>query len=148
VRANCRGCKIIAADVIDEVNMEGWLRVFKKTAKKPRIWGLHNYRDTNKRKGQRLGGTKRLLKAVKGEIWLTETGGIVKFGRSFPRDEHRAARAVAYALKLARDNERVQRVYLYNWTGAKPSDRFDAGFIAPDGTARPAYDVLRAAVGK
>ena len=59
--------------------MERWLKVFKQTAKKPRIWGLHNYRDTNKRKGQRLGGTKRLLKAVKGEVWLTETGGIVKF---------------------------------------------------------------------
>ena len=79
VRKNCRGCKIVAADVIDEVNMERWLKVFKKTAKKPRIWGLHNYRDTNKRKGQRLGGTKRLLKAVKGKVWLTETGGIVKF---------------------------------------------------------------------
>ena len=79
VRANCRGCKIVAADVIDEVNMERWLKVFKRTAKKPRIWGLHNYRDTNKRKGQRLGGTKRLLKSVKGEVWLTETGGIVKF---------------------------------------------------------------------
>ena len=79
VRKYCRGCKIVAADVIDEANMERWLKVFKKTAKKPRIWGLHNYRDTNKRKGQRLGGTKRLLKAVKGDVWLTETGGIVKF---------------------------------------------------------------------
>ena len=95
VRKNCRGCKIVAADVIDEVNMERWLKVFKRTAKKPRIWGLHNYRDTNKRKGQQLGGTKRLLKAVKGEVWLTETGGIVKFvlpngGTLFPQSESRA----------------------------------------------------------
>ena len=79
VRKYCRGCKIVAADVIDEPNMERWLKDFRKTAVKPRLWGLHNYRDTNKRKGQKLGGTKRLLKAVKGEVWLTETGGIVRF---------------------------------------------------------------------
>jgi hypothetical protein len=35
-------------------------------------------------------------------------------------------------------------VYLYNWTGAQPTDRFDSGLIAPDGTARPGYDALRA----
>ena len=46
-----------------------------RDGEKPRIWGLHNYRDTNKRKGQKPGGTRRLLKTVKGEVWLTETGG-------------------------------------------------------------------------
>ena len=107
VRANCRGCKIIAADVIDETNMERWLKVFKRTAKKPRIWGLHNYRDTNKRKGQKLGGTKRLLKAVKGQVWLTETGGIVKFvlpnGHTlFPFSESRANRATKRMFALAK----------------------------------------------
>ena len=81
---------------------------------------------------------------MRGDVWLTETGGIVKFGRNFPRDEQRAARSVTFALKLARDNERVKRVYLYNWTGARPTDRFDSGLIAPDGTARPGYDALRA----
>ncbi len=68
----------------------------------------------------------------------------MKFGRSFPRDERRAARSVAYALQLARDNERVERVYLYNWTAAKPADRFDSGLIGPDGRPRPGYEALRA----
>ena len=106
VAQDCRGCKIVAADVIDETNMERWLKVFKKTAKKPRIWGLHNYRDTNKRKGQRLGGTKRLLKAVKGDVWLTETGGIVKFvlptAHAVPDSESRANRATKRMFALAK----------------------------------------------
>ena len=42
----------------------------------------------------------------------------------------------------------MKRVYLYNWTGSKPTDRFDAGLIGPDGRPRPAYAVLEAALGK
>ncbi len=57
VRKYCKGCKVVAADVIDEPNMESWLKVFKRYAKSPKIWGLHNYRDTNIRKGQKTGGT-------------------------------------------------------------------------------------------
>ena len=145
VRANCPGCKIVAADVIDEVNMERWLKVFKKTAKRPRIWGLHNYRDTNKRKGQRLGGTKRLLKAVKGDVWLTETGGIVKFvlpnGHTlFRKSESRANTATKRMFALAKQyRSRIKRLYIYNWKQPAASNRFDAGLIRRDGTARPAY---------
>ena len=79
VRSRCAGCRVVAADVIDETNMERWLKVFRRTAKRPRIWGLHNYRDSNPRRGQRYGGTKLLLKNVRGKVWLTETGGIVRF---------------------------------------------------------------------
>jgi hypothetical protein len=149
VRANCRGCKIIAADVIDEVNMERWLRVFKKTAKKPRIWGLHNYRDTNPRKGQRYGGTARLLKAVKGEVWLTETGGIVKFvlptgGTLFPKSESRANRATKRMFALAkRYRTRIKRLYIYHWKQSGADNRFDAGLVRRDGIARPAYYTVR-----
>jgi hypothetical protein len=152
VRANCRGCKIVAADVIDEVNMERWLKVFKKTAKKPRIWGLHNYRDTNKRKGQLLGGTKRLLKAVKGDIWLTETGGIVKFvlpnGHTlFPESESRANSATKRMFALAkRYRSRIKRLYIYHWKQSASDNRFDAGLVRRNGTARPAYFTVRNAL--
>lgn len=149
VRANCRGCKIIAADVIDEVNMERWLQVFKRTAKQPRIWGLHNYRDTNPRRGQRFGGTARLLKAVKGEVWLTETGGIVKFvlptgGTLFPKSESRANRATKRMFALAkRYRSRIKRLYIYHWKQSGSDNRFDAGLVRLDGTARPAYQTVR-----
>jgi hypothetical protein len=150
VRKYCHHCKIIAADVIDEKNMEKWLKVFRKTAKKPKIWGLHNYRDTNKRKGQLLGGTKRLLKAVKGDVWLTETGGIVKFvlpnGHTlFPFSESRANRATKRMFGLAKKyRNRIKRLYIYHWKQPAGDNRFDAGLIRRDGTARPAYNTVRA----
>jgi len=152
VRKYCRGCTIVAADVIDEKNMEKWLATFKKTAVKPRIWGLHNYRDTNKRKGQRLGGTKRLLKAVKGKVWLTETGGIVRFvlpdGRTlFKKSERRANSATKRMFNLARDyRSRIKRLYIYQWMAPLPdgrNGRFDAGLVSEKGKARPAYKTVR-----
>lgn len=144
MKAECPTCVVLAGDVLDQAGMVRYLKAYQRHLDgDPTIWGLHNYADTNR---FRSGGLRDMLATVEGEVWLTETGGIVKFGRSFPPDEQRAARAVAYALKLARENERVMRIYLYNWTGSKPSDRFDAGLIAPDGTARPAFDVLREAL--
>ncbi|MEA2194892.1 MAG: hypothetical protein QOG42_1326 [Solirubrobacteraceae bacterium] len=142
VKAECHGCTVLAGDVLDQAGMTRYVRRYRRHLDgTPSIWGLHNYADTNR---FRTTGLRDLLRTVSGEVWLTETGGIVKFGRSFPRDERRAARSVTYALKLAADHPRVKRVYLYNWTGAKPADRFDSGLIGSDGTARPGYDALRA----
>jgi hypothetical protein len=149
VRKYCRGCKIVAADVIDEKNMVKWLTEFKRHARSPRIWGLHNYRDTNPRRGQRFGGTKELLRTVRGPVWITETGGIVKFvlpdNRTlFPRSTSRAAKALRRTFTLAkRFRSRVKRLYIYNWTGSPPRARFDAGLVNPDGSPRPGYRVLK-----
>jgi hypothetical protein len=149
VRKYCRGCKIVAADVIDETNMERWLSVFKRYAKKPRLWGLHNYRDTNPRRGQKFGGTRRLVRAVRGQIWLTETGGLARFvlpsgGTLFPYSLSRQNRAVKRMFKLAkRYQSRIKRLYIYNWFGQTRSNRFDAGLVNPNGTMRPAYRTVR-----
>jgi len=144
VKAACRGCTVVAADVLDQPGMTSYLaRYERKLADEPQAWGLHNYADVNRFRSK---GLRAMLAAVKGKIWLTETGGIVTFGAGFPRDEQRAARATTYAVKLARSTPRVARMYLYNWTGSDPKARFDAGLVAPDGTARPAYDALRAAL--
>ena len=98
-----KGCKIVALDVLDAANIKptiGYIRKFMKYAKKgkPRIWGLHNYSDTNRFQDKR---TKAVLKLVPGEVWLTETGGVVNFGGSFPYSEDRAAKALTYMFKLA-----------------------------------------------
>lgn len=144
VKAGCTECTVLAGDVLDQAGMGRYLKEYRRHLDgEPRIWGLHNYSDTNR---FRDSGLRELLDTVPGDVWLTETGGIVRFGRSFPQDERRAARAVGYALRLARDNDRVKRLYLYNWTGSKRSDRFDSGLIAPDGTTRPGYDRLREAM--
>jgi hypothetical protein len=149
VRKYCRGCKIVAADVIDESNMTRWLRSFRRYAKRPRIWGLHNYRDTNPRRGQKLGGTRRLLRSVRrGQVWLTETGGIVTFqlasGRTlFPTSESRANSATRRMFSLAKKyRRRIARLYIYHWRASLADNRFDAGLLRRDGSARPAYNTL------
>jgi hypothetical protein len=144
VKAECAGCTVLAGDVLDQPGMTRYLKRYSRHLDgDPRLWGLHNYADSNRFRDR---GLQAMQATVRGDIWLTETGGIVRFGRSFPHSEQRAARAVAYALRLARSNARVKRIYLYNWTGSKRTDRFDAGLIAPDGTARPAFDVLAEAL--
>jgi len=145
-RRYCRGCRLVAADILDDPKMGAWLRVFRRTAIRPRIWGLHNYKDTNPRRGQTLGGTRKFLRLVpRGEVWLTETGGIVKFqltnGKTlFPFNESRAASATKRMFRLAKDNRRrIKRLYIYHWRASPASKRFDAGLLRQNGTERPAF---------
>ena len=144
VKAECGGCTVLAGDVLDQPGMTRYLGEYRRHLDgEPRIWGLHNYADANR---FRSSGLHALLRSVRGDVWLTETGGLVEFGRSFPRSERRAARALNFVLGLAADAPRVKRVYLYNWTGSKPGERFDAGLVGPDGKPRQAYEVLRGAL--
>jgi hypothetical protein len=144
----CPSCRIVAADVLDDPNMSRWLRDFRRVAPRARLWGLHNYRDTNPRRGQRHGGTKTLLKAVRGKVWLTETGGIVKFvlpnGRTlFPYSEQRANAAIGRLFKLAKQyRSRIQRLYVYHWRQDAFANRFDAGLLKANGTPRPSYHTV------
>jgi hypothetical protein len=147
VKKRCHGCRIVAADVIDDPNMVRWIRRFRTVARRPRIWGLHNYRDGNPRRGQRYGGTKLLLKNVPGKVWLTETGGIVKFvlpdGKTlFPYSVKRGNVALGRVLRLARAyRNRIQRLYVYHWR-QDDKNRFDSGLIGEDGVPRPSYYTL------
>jgi hypothetical protein len=149
VKKRCHGCRIVAADVIDDPNMVRWITRFRSVARGPRLWGLHNYRDSNPRKGQRYGGTKLLAKTVKGKIWLTETGGIVKFvlpdGHTlFPYSERRANVAISRLMRLARANrKRIERLYVYHWRQDEYGlNRFDAALIGQDGVPRASYYTL------
>jgi len=75
VARNCRGCQVVAADVLDTSNMAWWVERFRSFARHaPRIWGLHNYGDAN---GLKTKSTLKLLSMTRGEIWFTETGGVV-----------------------------------------------------------------------
>lgn len=56
-------------------------------------------------------------------------------------DEARAARAVSRAFAIARTRPRIRRMYLYQWR-AGATDRFDAGLVRPDGTARASLGVV------
>ena len=148
VRSRCAGCRIVAADVIDDANMVRWLARFRSGARGARLWGLHNYRDSNPRRGQRHGGTKLLLKIVPGKVWLTETGGIVRFvlpdGRMlFPYSERRANAAVGRVLRLAKEfRRRIGRLYVYHWRQDAFDNRFDAGLLDKTGKPRAGYHTL------
>lgn len=147
-KAACKGCKIVAADVLDQSNMLPWLKTFKKHAKKPKIWGLHSYADSNKPIPWGKSATKKLLGAVKGEVWLTEVGGLVAFKNNFPYNEKRAAKAVRKTLQLSKRSPRIKRTYLYCWYGAVqpatvPPYLWDSGLVSASGAPRPGLDVLR-----
>ena len=148
IRARCADCTVIAGDVLDQSGMVAWIeRVRSATASEPALWGVHNYGEIHR---SEQGTTARLLAAVPGNVWLTETGGIVSLvlanGRvSRPYDEQRAAAAVAKAFEVARSDPRIERIYLYQWS-VDSHERWDSAFIGPDGVERPALAVLRAAL--
>lgn len=147
-RSLCARCKIVAADVLDQSNMLPWLKVFKKHAKKPKIWGLHSYADSNKSIPWRRSATKKLLSSVRGKVWLTEVGGLVAFKFNFPYDEQRAARAVTKTIAIAEKSPRIQRVYLYSWFGTVqpfvvPPYKWDSGLVSAAGAPRPGFFALK-----
>ncbi|MBI5105475.1 MAG: hypothetical protein HZB46_10940 [Solirubrobacterales bacterium] len=145
LRDGCRGCTVVAADVLDQAGVTRYLERFKARlgGEEPRLWGLHNYSHTNRFRNR---GTREVLRAVRGDVWLTETGGVVQFGRAFPYSLNRQARAIRYMFRLARSSPRIRRLYIYNWTGAPRDARFDAGLISPAGRPRPAYRAVARAL--
>jgi hypothetical protein len=142
---NCRGCKIVVADILDQAdnvrakrptyrNTLRYIRTFRRALKSPRrICGLHNYSDVNR---FRTAGTRTLVKALGcRQIWLTETGGLYSFA-SFKPSAKRQLRATKFMFRVARQNRRIKRLYVYTYFG-RVND-FDSGIVA-NGKARPAY---------
>lgn len=147
LRAACPSCTILASEVLDNPTMTPWVKAFLKRVKhKPTIWGLHNYLDANR---LRTSGTQRLLRLVTGQIWFTETGGIVKRRSAhkqggFPETVAHAAVAMRWIFdKLVELSPRIKRVYIYHWNPGGPRDSWDSGLVGLDGTARTGYRVLR-----
>ena len=145
MKGACPECKVVAADVLDTDDMVPWLRRFRAAAKhRPTIWGLHNYLDANR---FRTSGTRQMLAAVKGEIWFTETGGLVKRKNSspirFPDSPSHAAKATRWVLqKLVTLSPRITRVYLYHFQNQGPEAVWDSGILDSKGRPRPAYQVV------
>jgi hypothetical protein len=147
----CRGCTVVGLDVLDQINISPTLRYiseFKREIGKlrtvmPKIWGLHNYSDINRLQSWR---TPALGRALGGQVWLTETGGIVQFGDAFPNRRgsglKRAAKALGYMFKVAGSQSRIRRLYIYNWTGGTAKARFDAGLTDAHNKPRLGYLVV------
>lgn len=147
----CNACTVIGLDILDQNNPAptlSYISEFKSAIGRlrtimPKIWGLHDYSDVNRFESWR---TREIIRALGGQVWLTETGGIVKFG-GFTNINgsglSRAARVVAYTVNLAHALAgHVTRVYLYNWTGGNGSSRFDAGLTDARHHPRAGYVAL------
>ena len=147
----CRGCTVVGLDVLDQNNISPTLRYvaeFKREIGRlrtvmPKIWGLHNYSDINRLQSWR---TRALGRALGGQVWLTETGGIVQFGAAFPNRRgsglKRAAKVLEYMFKVAGSQSRIRRLYIYHWTGGTAKTGFDAGLTDARNNPRPGYLVV------
>jgi hypothetical protein len=151
IRSDCPRCTVVAGDVLDQNNMVGWVRSFARAARhKPTLWGLHNYLDANR---LRTTGTRRLLAAVKGRVWITETGGLVRRKHyraqiSFPESAEHAGKVTRFLLRFANAHTRIRRVYIYQWNANSLFQTWDSGIIDPFGQRRPAFDALARQFGR
>jgi hypothetical protein len=147
----CSGCTVLGLDVLDAANIKPTLRYISEFKREishlrtvmPRVWGLHNYSDINRYESWR---TRELIHALGGEVWLTETGGIVQFQPYFPNKHGagltRAAKVTQYMFAVAQKYPQIKRLYVYDWTGGNSRTRFDAGLTNSRHQPRPAYVTL------
>jgi len=147
----CKGCTVIGLDVLDQQFISSTLEYiaeFKREVHRlktimPSIWGLHNYSDVNRLEGWR---TRDLVRAFGGQVWLTETGGIVKFANSFKNIHgsglRRAAKVLEFMFRVAAAEPQIKRLYIYDWNGGTNSTHFDAGLTNAHEQPREGYVVV------
>jgi hypothetical protein len=150
MEAACSKCTILAAEFLDTdtheaIPMTTWARSFIKSAgRQPAYWGLNNYEDANHLQTVR---TKALLGAVRGDIWLAETGGIVNrpFTKhpGFPQNAAHAALADQFLIqKVGALSPRIQRIYFYEWDARTARDNWDTAIISSTGATRESYVII------
>jgi hypothetical protein len=168
-RICARKCTVTGPDILDQgigdkrrsvrvrnqKRMAKWVGLFLRYAGRrnyPKIWGFHNYGDTNY---GRSTGTAFFLKKIarRGQVWVTETGGIYAFTQQsgkvvFTPNAARQARATKFAYTVARKFRRITRLYYYQWRKNNADDFFDAGVIDFGGVPRPAYAQLQSLPGR
>jgi hypothetical protein len=147
----CKGCTVIGLDVLDAADISPTLEYISEFKREigrlrtvmPKIWGLHNYSDINRFESWR---TRELVRALGGQVWLTETGGLVQFGGAFPNRNGsgltRAARVLKYMFAVAGSRSQIKRLYIYDWTGGNSRTRFDAGLMNAHDQPRAGYIVV------
>lgn len=125
------------------------VQAFRRAARfEPKYWGLHAYIDANRFQTTR---SASLLRAVRGEVWLTEIGGRVARRNDSevepPQGKAHATRATRFIFdRLARLDRRVARIYVYHWRSSTRRDSWDSALIGADNRPRPALAVVRRAL--
>lgn len=155
LRAECRGCKVLPGSLLDNPNVVSWAKRLRKEIRKlrqpdPKIWGLHNYSDVNRLRDTT---TRKVLKAVKGRLWLTETGGVVRAtsptASKYQQGPAFAGKVTAYLLgTFAKRNPRVERIFFYEWKAPEGDVSWDSGLVSPTGEPRPGYTTVKKHLGR
>ncbi len=147
----CRGCTVIGLDVLDAQYIGPTLQyisefkreIYRLETVMPQIWGLHNYSDINRLESWR---TRDLVAALGGQVWLTETGGLVQFGGQFPNRHGsgltRAAKVLRFMFAIAGSHSQIKRLYIYDWSPGTRSTAFDAGLTNAHEQPRAGYVVV------
>jgi len=146
LRKECPSCTILAPELLDMPNMRSWVRDFnRKLGYSPKIWGLHNYVEANRFKTRRL---RQLLRiAPRSQVWLTETGGLVRRDNGsktvIPEGPRHAGEVTRFIFdRILPRNPRITRVYLYHWNSESRKASWDSALITPGGRERSAMFVL------
>jgi hypothetical protein len=151
LRLACVGCTVLAAELLDQEDVVGWVRRFNRaTRMAPYAWGLHNYVEANRFRTDRL---RRVLRATgRAKVWLTEVAGIVKRRSKFrgkrtdiPESPRHAAQVMRFLFdRVLPRHRRLRRIYVYHWNSSTRRDSWDSALVGPDNRRRPAYEVLAA----
>jgi Glycosyl hydrolase catalytic core len=150
----CRGCTVAAGDLYRPVNdgLAAWIKSYKRALRfKPKAWALHPYDDVRAHKTGQIQTLERYIGNT--PIWLTEISGLLRRGHwPYPNQSAAAAgRDEKFLFQLPKRFRNITAIYHYQWQGTVPSPNtgWDSGLIAPNGTPRPAYNVVyNAAHGK
>lgn len=149
MRRVCPRCHILATEVLDIPGMDSYVREFiRLNHGQPSYWGLHDYVGANRLSDA---STRAMARIVSGQIWLTETGGLVSrrnFSRvTFPQNPRHAARVTAYLLDhMVQVSPKITRVYLYEWNAVSRYDSWDSALIGPNQKPRPSFYALVSAL--
>jgi hypothetical protein len=146
LRRECPSCTILAPELLDMPNMVRWARDFRRAlGYTPKLWGVHNYVEANRFKQLRL---RRFLKAMPtSDVWLTETGGLVRRDNAsttdIPEGPRHAGEVTRYIFdRILPNNPQIKRVYIYHWNAGPATVTWDSGLINPSGGERSALFVL------
>jgi hypothetical protein len=149
MRRDCPTCNVAAGDVLDWSHLVRWLERYRAHLRgRPRLWSLHNYLDVNRPRPWRRSGTRTMLRLTRGEVWITETAGVVRSRRYSGYDEERAEAATRRMFKFAGRSRRISRMYAYQWQASCNPRIWDSAWFRPDGEARPAYRVVVRALAR
>ena len=154
----CHHCTVLAGDVYlptatvvprsdrasffnGVASLGPWLHAYiRGLHHRPSGWALHDYTEV---RGHNTLQLRTLMSMTSGPIWLDETGGTLRRGHWWYRNQSAAAAAKdeQFLLSLTRRYHRIACIYHYEWQGTTTAG-WDSGLIAANGRPRPAFTVL------